>query len=202
MAQVDNSWSRWVSWLKVILPLVALAMLSSIFLVSRSIDPTTALPYTDVDVADRAREPRLTAPRFSGVTDDGALVTLDAEDMRPDLQRPGSGSATQLKARMVTPDGGTTDVESATGQIDSTAGTYQMTGDVKVTNSAGYVFTAPFVTGSLNASDLDATGPVDTDAPMGHITSDAMQLRADPDAPGQYLLVFNGRVRLVYTPEK
>jgi lipopolysaccharide export system protein LptC len=56
--------------------------------------------------------------------------------------------------------------------------------------------------GLLDATSLDATGPVDATAPMGQITADAMQLRSDPAAPGNYLLVFNGRVRLVYEPQE
>ena len=200
MAQADNAWSRWVAWLKILLPLVALAMLSSIFLVSRSIDPTAALPYSDVDIEARAREPRLTTPQFSGMTADGAAITLDAADMRPDLANPGSGTATDLRARMQTPDGATTDIAAAHGLVDTTAGTYEMTGEVTITNSAGYVITAPRMTGNLNATALDATGPVQIDAPMGRITADTMQLRPDPTAPGQYLLVFNGAVRLVYQP--
>ncbi len=200
MAQADNAWSRWVAWLKILLPLVALAMLSSIFLVSRSIDPTASLPYSDVEIEARAREPRLTTPRFSGMTADGAEITIDASDMRPDLANPGSGTATDLRARMQTPDGATTDIVAAQGVVDTNAGTYDMTGAVTITTSAGYVIAAPQVTGNLNATALDATGEVQVDAPMGRITADTMRLRPDLASPGRYLLVFNGAVRLVYQP--
>jgi lipopolysaccharide export system protein LptC len=77
-----------------------------------------------------------------------------------------------------------------------------MTGAVKAVLSTGYSIAAPKMAGLLNATQLDATGPVDATAPMGQITADAMQLRSDPAAPGQYLLVFNGRVRLVYEPQE
>lgn len=202
MARADNAWSRWVVLLKIVLPLIALALLSSIFLLSRTIDPTAAIPFTEVDVEDRAREPRLTAPKFSSVTSDGALVTLDAAEMRPDLAKAGSGNATDLRARMVSQTGETTDVAADRGTVDTEAGTYEMTGAVKAVLSTGYSIAAPKMAGLLNATQLDATGPVDATAPMGQITADAMQLRSDPAAPGQYLLVFNGRVRLVYEPQE
>ena len=51
-----------VGWLKVALPLLALAVLATLFLLSDRIDPDAALPYAEVDVAERAREPRMTAP--------------------------------------------------------------------------------------------------------------------------------------------
>ena len=200
MAQTDNTHSRVVIWLKIVLPLIALAMLSSIFLVSRSIDPTANLPFSEVDVAARAREPRLTSPTFSGMTSDGGLVTIHAADMRPDLADPSSGSGTDLTARLDTPDGASTTLAAAAGRVDTQAGTYAMTGGVTITTSAGYRITAPRMTGTLDATGLDASGSVAADAPMGRITAETMQIRPDPAAPGQYLLVFNDRVRLVYTP--
>jgi lipopolysaccharide export system protein LptC len=124
MARADNAWSRWVVLLKIILPLIALALLSSIFLLSRTIDPTAYIPFTEVDVEDRAREPRLTTPKFSGVTSDGARVTIDATEMRPDLSKAGSGTATDLRARMVSLTGETTDVVADRGKVDTQAGTY------------------------------------------------------------------------------
>jgi lipopolysaccharide export system protein LptC len=202
MASTDNAWSRWVVLLKIILPLIALALLSSIFLLSRTIDPTATIPFTEVDVEDRAREPRLTTPKFSGVTSDGGRVTVDATDMRPDLGRPGSGSATDLRARMVSQTGETTDVAADRGKVDTQAGTYEMTGAVKAVLSTGYTIAAPKMVGLLNATQLDATGPVTATSPLGRITADAMQLRSDPAAPGNYLVVFKGRVRLVYDPQE
>lgn len=202
MAQTDNTHSRIVAWLKIVLPLIALGMLSSIFLVSRSIDPTATLPYSQVELDDRVREPRLTTPKFSGVTTDGATITLDAAEMRPDLADPGRGSVVSMHARMKTPDGATTDVQADTGRIDSGAGTFDMAGSVVITNSAGYRVTSSALSGLLDATALDATGSVKADAPMGRITADSLQLRPDPAAPGQYLLVFKDRVRLVYEPGK
>jgi lipopolysaccharide export system protein LptC len=200
MPWADNAWSRWVVLLKIILPLIALGLLASIFLLSRRIDPTDTLPFTQVDVADRAREPRLTTPAFSGVASDGSKVTLNASDMRPNLTRPGSGTATDLRARMVSLTGEITEVVADHGWIDTEAGTYELTGAVRADLSSGYSIAAPKMTGSLNASSLDATGPVTATAPVGRITADAMQILSDPASPGTYLVVFNGSVRLIYQP--
>ena len=202
MGRADNAWSRWVVLLKIILPLMALALLSSIFLLSRTIDPIAAMPFTEVDVEDRAREPRLTLPKFSGVTNDGSRITLDATEMRPDLAKAGKGTATDLRAHMILQGGDTADVAADRGQVDTAAGTYELTGTVTAVLSTGYTIAAPKMSGLLDAVQLDATGPVEATAPVGQITADAMQLRSDPAAPGSHLLVFNGRVRLVYRPQE
>ena len=82
VARADRH-TRVVGWLKVMLPLTALAILSTLFLVARRIDPEAALPYAEVDVEDLAREPRMTAPTYAGTTEDGASVTLTADEARP-----------------------------------------------------------------------------------------------------------------------
>ena len=82
MARADRH-TRVVGWLKVALPPAALAILSTLFLVARRIDPEAALPYAEVDVEDLAREPRMTAPTYAGLTSDGAALTLSAKEARP-----------------------------------------------------------------------------------------------------------------------
>lgn len=197
----DNSYSRLVAWLKVILPLTALAILSSIFLVSRRVDPESAIPYSDVEISERLREPRLTLPVFDGMTDTGAAVKVTARDMRP---LPGSlteGSATGLTVRMEDPDGSLTTLNAATGQIDTEASRVDLGGGVVMTTAGGYRLTAPEMTAMLSPQDLTATGGVFGDSPFGTIRSDRMHLRPDPEAPGANLLDFIGAVRLVYLPQ-
>jgi lipopolysaccharide export system protein LptC len=82
MARRDRH-SRVVGWLKVALPLAALAILSTLFLLSDRIDPEDALPYAEVDVEELAREPRMTAPTYAGMTTDGAALSLTAVEARP-----------------------------------------------------------------------------------------------------------------------
>ena len=63
-----NLHSRIVMILKVTLPLVALAILSSLFLFSREIDPEDAIPYADVEIADRPAQPRMTGAGRSAIS--------------------------------------------------------------------------------------------------------------------------------------
>ena len=51
-----NTYSTVVSWAKIILPLVALGLLSTLFLFSRTPDPNRAIPFAAVDVEELARE--------------------------------------------------------------------------------------------------------------------------------------------------
>jgi lipopolysaccharide export system protein LptC len=202
MARADNAYSRLVGWLKILLPLMALAVMASIFVFSREIDPTLSLPYSEVELADRAREPRLTDSVFTGVTGDGARIEIVSEDLRPDPADRNRGSARGMTGLMETPDGATTRLTADEGKVDMTAQTFEMAGDVTIVNSAGYTTRAPRMTGSMTGTALEATGGTVTDAPMGQITSETFHIRADPANPGRYLLVFNDRVRLIYEPDR
>lgn len=191
--------SRVVAWAKILLPLAALGLLSTLFLFSRVIDPEDAIPYANVDVADRIREPRMTAPTYSGVTSDGASLSVQAAEARPGSAG-GAATATYLVARMETPDGALTDLTAASGALDTTAGLLSLSGDVRMTTSTGYVVESQAMTARLDRTGLTSPGDVRVTAPMGTITATGMSLEQSA-TPGDYVLVFNGRVRLIYTPE-
>lgn len=198
----DNSYSRLVAWLKVILPLAALAILSSLFLVSRGLHTIGATAGSDAGVSDRLREPRLTEPIFTGMTGDGAAVTVTAKEIRP---RPGSlteGTARQLTVLMEAVSGTVTTLEAETGWMNTETDNVVLGGGVTVTTSSGYRLTAPDMEGSIRQTDLLASGGVSGKSPFGPLTSHTMRVTPDPAAPGNHLVDFNGDVRLIYRPKR
>lgn len=198
MARADRH-TRLVGWLKVALPLMALAILSTLFLVARRIDPEDALPYAEVDVEDLAREPRMTAPTYAGTTEDGAALTLSAEEARPAAE--GSPArAAGLRLDLATPDGGSTEVVAAEARMDDTARQVLLSGGVTVTTSTGYRLETAEVAAKLDRTGLESRAPVVATGPAGEIRADGMSLSQDIRTPGDYVLVFKGSVRLVYQP--
>jgi lipopolysaccharide export system protein LptC len=200
MAAYDNLHSRLVAWLKILLPLAALALLSTLFLVARTIDPSDAIPYAEVDIDERIREPRITAPTYAGVTSDGAALTVTADEARPETGTPDTGTAQALRAVLNTPDGATTDLRAETGRLDSRARVLRLDGGVQITTSSGYQITTNAMTAALDRTDVQSAGALAATSPMGQITAGAMSLTEDPGAPGAYLLVFKNRVKLIYEP--
>jgi lipopolysaccharide export system protein LptC len=198
MARADRH-TRVVGWLKVVLPLAALAILSTLFLVARRIDPEAALPYAEVDVEELAREPRMTAPTYAGTTSDGASVTLSAEEARPAAE--GSpAQAAGLRLDLATPDGGRTELVAADARMDDTAKELVLSGGVTVTTSTGYRLETAEVAARLDRTGLESRAPVRATGPAGEITAEGMVLSQDNRTPGAYVLVFKGGVRLVYQP--
>jgi lipopolysaccharide export system protein LptC len=201
MATVDRDLhSRVVAWAKILLPLAALGLLSTLFLFARAIDPEDAIPYATVDVEDRIREPRMTAPVYSGVTSDGASLSVQAAEARPG-GADGAATAQALTARLETPDGALTDLVAAAGALDDGAGLLSLMGDVRMTTSSGYIVESQAMTARLDRTSLNSPGDIRADGPMGRITATGMSLE-QTTTEGDYVLVFKGRVRLIYTPEQ
>ncbi|MEM1389406.1 MAG: hypothetical protein AAGG54_17485, partial [Pseudomonadota bacterium] len=65
------------------LPLLAIAGLSSLFLVARPIDPAQNIPYADVDIDALTSEQSIGRPTFAGVAENGATYTVTAERAWP-----------------------------------------------------------------------------------------------------------------------
>lgn len=195
-----DGWSRLVAALKVVLPLTALAILSMLFLISNRINPDEALPYAEVDVEERLREPRMTAPTYAGTTTDGAALEVTAAEARPAEEGGTGAKAAGVQARLTTPDGQRTDLRAETAQMSPGGGEITFTGDVRLDHSSGYRVTSDSMRARLGETDVQSTTPVVAEGPGGRITAQSMHLSQAGAGKTGYLLVFNGAVKLVYQP--
>lgn len=198
MARADFH-SRMVGWLKVGLPLAALAILSTLFLLADRIDPDAAIPYADVDVEDLARDPRMTAPTYAGTTSDGAGITLSASEARPATNGQ-NAVADGITALIETPDGGRIDIAATRVELDEAGRKIVLEGGVTVTTSTGYAIRTEGLNARLDQTGVASTAPVQVTAPMGQLDAAGFTLAQDANDPSAYLLIFNGGVKLVYQP--
>ncbi|MFZ1468984.1 MAG: LPS export ABC transporter periplasmic protein LptC [Paracoccaceae bacterium] len=200
MARIDLH-SRMVGWLKVALPLIALAILSTLFLLADRIDPTAAIPYAKVDVKDLVRDPRMTGPTYAGTTSDGAGITLTATEARPGTDDQ-NASATSLTALLETPDGQRIDIAASQAVFDSSGKELSLSDGVSLTTASGYRVDTDGLTARLDQTRVQSTAPVQVTAPFGDLSADAFTLTQDAADPSAYLLVFNGGVKLIYQPQR
>lgn len=191
--------TRVVGWLKVTLPLLALAVLATLFLLSDQIDPDAALPYAEVDVVDRAREPRMTAPSYAGTTSDGASLTMTADEARP-AAADSPAEAQGMVLELETPDGSRTELRAQTVEIDQAGQQMILSGGVTVNSDTGYRMETSEVLARMDRSGLESRGEVTATGPVGNLHAGGMVLSQDNETPGAYVLVFNKGVRLVYRP--
>jgi lipopolysaccharide export system protein LptC len=189
-----------VALLKVLLPLMALGILSTLFLLSRSIDPTATIPFAERDMADRMRDQQVTSPFYSGTTDAGDEITVSAS-----LARPGGADApavaTDLDALIAMADGVRLTLRADTGSVAVTDNTATFAGNVKITSTAGFVVRTETLNTALDMISGNTPGTITGTGPFGDFTAGQMQF-GELSEGGPLHMVFNKGVKLIYDPAK
>lgn len=188
--------SRIVAWLRVILPLTALAILSVLFLLGRKPDPEASIPYADVDPRALAERQAVTSPSYAGVTEDGVQISVTGDEAVPG--KDGGGSATSVRMTLRTRDGRAADVSAGAAAL---AGDQVRLGEgARMTTADGWVLTAPEFLASTSAGTVVSEAEVNVRAPFGELTAGRAELRPLGDGSGDHVLDLSGGVRLIYRP--
>ncbi|MDO5704720.1 MAG: hypothetical protein Q4G49_06540 [Paracoccus sp. (in: a-proteobacteria)] len=188
--------TRIVRGLRVLLPLLALAILSTLFLLGRKPGDEPRIPYARVDAENMVRDPRVTAPRYSGVTPDGAQISLSAADASTD---PADGTIRTLRMDWRAPGENGLRAGLAAPLAETGGEAVQLSGGVQMHTSSGWRLTAPEIIAQITADRISATKGVAASAPFGEIAAGAMELVPDESGTG-HVLNFTGGVRLIYRP--
>ncbi|MEL6562820.1 MAG: hypothetical protein AAFQ59_00140 [Pseudomonadota bacterium] len=192
-----DRYSRFVAWLKVLLPLAALALLSTLFLLSRNTDPVAAIPFADDDLLDRVRDEQITGPFFSGTTSDGDRVSVAAGTMRTGL---GAASTVEdLSAQIDMLSGTRIILFSDAGQFDMANARSNLTGNVVVTTSTGFKMTTDTLTADFDAMRVEAPQSVTALSPFGTLNAGQMRMEKRGADENSHLIFTEG-VKLVYDP--
>ncbi|CUX81819.1 MAG: lipopolysaccharide export system permease component LptC [Roseibaca calidilacus] len=187
------------------LPLSAVLLLMTVFLVSRAIDPSSAPGIADMDPADLTREPRIATARFAGVTRDGTALTISAGSVRSGTQTIEAGplmlTFLDPEGVMRFPDSSSLRFDASRALLDQTEGVLTAQGPVMLENSDGYDLELGALTAQLDQTRLTGTDGINGTAPAGRIRADALELTRSGGPDGGYRLAFTGNVRLLYSPD-
>jgi lipopolysaccharide export system protein LptC len=191
---VDNTYSWVIGWLKIILPVGALALLSTLFLFARTPEEPGTIPYAEISaIADQAG---ISDPRFAAVTADGSIVDITARSVATDPDAPDRFRITDLAIMLTDPAGATVRMTAAEGSFDGRARVAGLTGLVRLDTSTGYSLETRGVLADLAAGVVTTDGALEIRAPQGQLTAGALRV----DSDGGQRLVFTGGVRLLYDP--
>lgn len=193
----NDAYSQFVSWAKVALPLSAIVLLSTLFLIARNVGETSQIPYADIE--EIARQPRLSAPKMVGMSETGGTYTIEADVARQDPDTDNGLIAEAIVVNMTTIDGIQTTVSAGIGKLDSNAKVVTLDNLARVTTSDGYLMETRGLVTSLTDGSLETTDPLEVRAPYGSLTAGRLTITPDSDEP--QLIVFNNGVRLIYQPQ-
>ncbi|EEB83502.1 hypothetical protein [Roseobacter sp. GAI101] len=195
-----DRYTRIVSWLKVLFPLAALGLLSTLFLLSRAIDPGQVIPFAEKEIQDRLRDQQITAPFFTGATAKGDMISFYADVLTTPGGQVGSNRAENIRATIKTAEGVTFRLQSGMADIDLAQDHAELTGNVILMTSTGYRVTSERLTSELSSVNLQSPGAVYGTAPGGTLEAGAMTVQqSETDTSPQ--LLFTNRVKLIYKPK-
>ncbi|WP_166417681.1 LPS export ABC transporter periplasmic protein LptC [Cochlodiniinecator piscidefendens] len=201
MASLNDTYSRFILWTKIALPLAGLLLLATLFLFSRGISPDQAIPFADVDLDALSREQRMSQPAYSGVTANGEMLSFTAQTVRPDSGNQGQFTAENLSMSIETPSGLSFTATAGKGGLDDATQVARLEDQVHLSTSSGFEIDTDAITTSIDGSLFITDGQIDAIGPFGTLTAGRAHIEALEETPNQYVLIFNEGVKLIYTPQ-
>ncbi len=199
-----NAHSRFVAWAKIILPLIGLTILSGLFLFSDTGSPGLPLGISKAELKDFASKQRITNPRFAGMTPSGIAIQLSAAEASPDNRDGTAYTANDIHAKIETADGSTVSISALRGTVNSISRIAQLTDEISLTTSDGYVAKTFGLSFSLDQLDIKSQGEITAKGPLGLIKAGGLHIMSETSDKagdsGGYVLLFTDGVKLIYTP--
>ena len=195
----DNSYSFFVAWVKTLLPIVALGMLSTIFLFSGKVDVTQSLPYADLNVADIIREQRITRPYFTGISEGGTEFALSAAYATPDANKPSVLNVSELDIEFKSLKGSKTKITAGAGLVNAKTNYASITQGVRLDSKLNFWIATERLDIYFNHSYASTNGPFKGVFPFGSIDSGNMILKM---ITGKQQILFTNGIRMLYQPKE
>ena len=193
-----DSYSAFVVWVKTLLPIVALGMLSTIFLFSGKVDVTQSLPYAKFNIAEIIREQRITKPYFSGVSNNNTEIILSAAYASSDIKNVDILNITELSIVLKSPNAKTIRITAGLGTLNSASQKAVISNDVHLTAIPGFWLKTNNLTVDLKKGVATANNVFQSRTGFG--TINAGKLVVQMIADDQQIIFTNG-VRLIYYPK-
>ena len=167
----DDGYSAFVAWLKTLLPIVALGLLSTIFLFSGKVDVTQSLPYAERNIAEIIREQRITQPYFTGIASNGTEIALSAAYASPQVENAHILEITDLSVVLRSTSDRMVQVTAGRGALDSARQTAQISTDVHIAALPDFWVTTEALDMNFNQGFISATGGFQGVTALGAITA-------------------------------
>ena len=197
----SDRYSRAVAFLKIVLPLIALGLLSTLFLISRAVKPANTIPFAEAEVQDRLTNQQVTGPYFSGTSQAGDEIVFTAERLQTPSGQVGANTAEDVMVSVDFADGANMMVEADVAKIDMAYDISSLTGNVQVVSSHGLRVLSDRLLITLSRVDITSPGKVRGETNHGTIDAGAMHVVAS-EGSSEAQWRFTKGVKMLYHPQK
>lgn len=193
------TYSRAIAWLKILLPLMALAILSTLFLLARPTYQEATLPFAQIEVEEKLRAQGITNPFFAGQTETGDAISMTAAFARPNPDALHLADTQNIDVMIEFIDGSHARFLAGQAQMNTRKQTVVMSQNVQITSSTGIKLAAQNLWIDLLNGSAETQDTVSGNAPFGTFQAGSMSLSTS-EAEGKARFRFDKGVKLVYTP--
>lgn len=192
----DEAYSNLVGFLKITLPLAALALMSSVFLFARAPTQESTIPYAEIE--EIARDPQLSGAQISGLAEDGSIVEVNARSARPSED---ALTVDAISGVIEAQDGTLINIRAGSGEIDNATQVARLLGLTRIETSNGYEMETVGLTANIATGRIVTDGALEVQTPFGALTAGQLIIETPDQDTGQ-VMVFQNGVRLIYTPQE
>ena len=191
--RASNSYSSVVRWLRLGLPLMAVAILVGVFYSGRTNSGAQEIIFRTGQFAALQGGLRLTNPRFTGATSAGEPFMVRANWAEPDGPDPNRIALNTVVGDIVQANGEKLTIQAAEGELAPKAQTVMLTGGVTLRTTDGYTATTQTLRANAKQRSMVSDGQVHAHGPLGELTAGA--IRVEEGAGG--IMYFEKGVRVV-----
>ena len=203
-ARNPGIYSRFVRIVKIVLPLLAVGLLSTVFLFQRDGGFDGQVVFSDIDRNGLGDGLTVRNPEITGVSSGGDAFRISATTATPDGPRPKEIEFTGLNARTDCQSGETLTVQADQGIVNVRDQHMTVEGNVVIDTSDGYRGETDQAVVNLRDGWFETAGPITIDGPLGTIDAGRMRIEErdgeDNSENNRHFLFENG-VKLVFLPD-
>lgn len=180
------------------LPMVAIGLLASLFLLADGPDETISIPYSDVELDEIITGQRLAAPIYRGVLADSSALSVSAAQALPDTEVKGRINGEDIIARVTEKSGVRTVLTAPQGSFDENDQTATIQGGILLRRSDGYQAITEGITVKIEENAIQSHGRIEIRGPRIFLEAGQARLVQGPRGPGSEVMVFTEGVKLIY----
>ncbi len=175
MAMKHHTYTRMIGLLKIILPLLALAVLGTVFLITKEdgFDPGFTFSQAEFDALESGSF--LDNPQINGKTSDGDIFSLTAERIEPESQDLQRIIARNLVSNFDFASGISVEIIADTAEILMGEQLLIFPDGARIITSDGYDGTLETLTANLETGYISGE-MIEADGPLGHVSAEFFQI--------------------------
>lgn len=197
-----GGYSRFISITKVVLPLVAIGLLSTVFLFTKDNTLESGFRFSDADLDALESGLQVVKPRLFGSNPSGDVYNFAADSLAPDSLSPSLIAVERISGEIQYQTGTNLQMTAAKAEFMLEGQSIRLSGGMSLVTSSSIRVTGDGLLAELSSGEIESNGPVSATSPMGSIQAGNLRVvNIDEDGEENQMIWFENGVMLSFKPD-